>query len=110
MLTKHPSLGRFGRETMKGISAILCRSTIDRISLAFAHSSQDLTNCYDVARSQTPGLGWYHFLSSLSLDSPISQVTGASGFLGFHVVHQLLEAGYAVRGCATFSLRMSKIF
>lgn len=26
------------------------------------------------------------------------QVTGVSGYLGAHIVHQLLEAGYRVRG------------
>ncbi|KAJ7750659.1 hypothetical protein DFH07DRAFT_544476 [Mycena maculata] len=31
---------------------------------------------------------------------PLVFVTGAAGFLGFQVVHQLLEAGYAVRGAA----------
>ncbi|KAJ7486194.1 hypothetical protein B0H11DRAFT_2017325 [Mycena galericulata] len=31
---------------------------------------------------------------------PLVFVTGASGFLGFQVVYQLLEAGYAVRGAA----------
>ncbi|KAJ7143525.1 hypothetical protein C8R43DRAFT_953966 [Mycena crocata] len=31
---------------------------------------------------------------------PLVFVTGAAGFLGFQVVYQLLEAGYAVRGAA----------
>ncbi|KAJ6584058.1 hypothetical protein DFH09DRAFT_1144184 [Mycena vulgaris] len=31
---------------------------------------------------------------------PLVFVTGAAGFLGFEVVHQLLEAGYTVRGAA----------
>ncbi|KAJ6476236.1 hypothetical protein C8R45DRAFT_1009301 [Mycena sanguinolenta] len=31
---------------------------------------------------------------------PLVFVTGASGFLGFEVVYQLLEAGYSVRGAA----------
>ena len=30
--------------------------------------------------------------------SPNAQVTGANGFLGSHIVHQLLEKGYRVRG------------
>ncbi|KAK7447382.1 hypothetical protein VKT23_014092 [Stygiomarasmius scandens] len=31
---------------------------------------------------------------------PIVFVTGASGYLGFEIIHQLLEAGYRVRGSA----------
>ena len=44
-------------------------------------------------------------LVSLAMSSPevalierFLQVTGVSGFLGAHVVHQLLVAGYRVRG------------
>jgi NADPH-dependent methylglyoxal reductase len=36
------------------------------------------------------------------MSSPSSQtilVTGASGFIGAHIIHQLLEKGYNVRGC-----------
>ncbi|KAJ7643868.1 hypothetical protein FB45DRAFT_823642 [Roridomyces roridus] len=32
--------------------------------------------------------------------NPLVFVTGAAGYLGFEVVHQLLQAGYAVRGAA----------
>ena len=46
----------------------------------------------------TPLLVVATMVERLNLTSVCAQVTGVSGYLGAHIVHELLEKGYRVRG------------